>query len=182
MEGDILMAKFYLIRHGKPDYTYGDTHGFIGHGHDLAPLKEDKIIDVIQMSKDERLRDAQIIIASPYTRALQTASIISKETGLDIIVEPDIREWQPDLTYKYKNSNEMNELYEEYIKCNGVYPINETKKWETKEQLKKRVMSVVNKYKDKYDKVIIVAHKMAFQSICNCGDMEPAEIFEINFK
>ena len=37
------MAKFYLIRHGEPDYTYGDTHGFIGHGHDLAPLKQDKI-------------------------------------------------------------------------------------------------------------------------------------------
>ena len=26
------MATFYLIRHGKPDYTYGDTHGFIGKG------------------------------------------------------------------------------------------------------------------------------------------------------
>ncbi len=37
------MAKFYLIRHGEPDYTYGDTHGFIGHGHDLAPLKQNKI-------------------------------------------------------------------------------------------------------------------------------------------
>lgn len=36
------MAKFYLIRHGEPDYPYGDTHGFIGHGHDLAPLKQDK--------------------------------------------------------------------------------------------------------------------------------------------
>ena len=36
------MALFYLIRHGKPDYTYGDTHGFIGQGHDLAPLQRDK--------------------------------------------------------------------------------------------------------------------------------------------
>ena len=26
------MATFYLIRHGKPDYTYGDNHSFIGHG------------------------------------------------------------------------------------------------------------------------------------------------------
>ena len=30
------MAIFYLIRHGKPDYTYGDTHGFIGQGHDYT--------------------------------------------------------------------------------------------------------------------------------------------------
>ena len=98
------MTTFYLIRHGKPDYTYGDTHGFIGQGHDLAPLCIDKISDVIETSKDERLKKAQIIVASPYTRALQTASIISKETGIDIVVEPDIREWQPDLTYQYKRS------------------------------------------------------------------------------
>lgn len=45
------MAKFYLIRHGEPDYTYGDTHGFIGHGHDLAPLKQDKIKYVIETQK-----------------------------------------------------------------------------------------------------------------------------------
>ena len=87
------MATFYFIRHGIPDYTYGDTHGFIGQGHDFAPLKEERINDVIETSKDERLKDAQIIVSSPYTRALQTASIISKETGIDIVVEPDIREW-----------------------------------------------------------------------------------------
>ena len=110
------MSTFYLIRHGKPDYTYGDTHGFIGQGHDLAPLQKDKIKDVIETSKDIRLKNAQIIVSSPYTRALQTASIISKETGLDIVVEPDIREWQPDLTYQYKNSEEMHEYYNDYIK------------------------------------------------------------------
>ena len=96
------MSKFYLIRHGKPDYTYGDTHGFIGQGHDFAPLKAERIEEVIETAKDKRLKEAQIIISSPYTRALQTASIISKETGIDIVVEPDIREWQPDLTYQYK--------------------------------------------------------------------------------
>lgn len=98
------MSKFYLIRHGKPDYTYGDTHGFIGQGHDLAPLEIERIGEVKETAKDKRLKEAQIIISSPYTRALQTASIISKETGIDIIVEPDIREWQPDLTYQYKRS------------------------------------------------------------------------------
>lgn len=119
------MATFYLIRHGKPDYTYGDTHGFIGQGHDFAPLKQDRIKDVVETSKDSRLKNAQIIVASPYTRALQTASIISKETGLEIVVEPDIREWQPDLTYQYKNSDEMKEYYKDYIENNVVYPTNE---------------------------------------------------------
>lgn len=47
------MAKFYFIRHGKPDYTYGDTHGFIGQGHDFAPLKTEKIEEVIETAKDK---------------------------------------------------------------------------------------------------------------------------------
>ena len=76
----------------------------------------------------------------------------------------------------------MKEYYKEYVENNGKYPDNENKKWETKEQLSNRVMSVIDKYKDKYDTVIVVAHKMAFQSICDCGDMKPAEIFEATFK
>ena len=126
------MAIFYLIRHGKPDYTYEDEHGFIGQGHDFAPLEVGKIDEVIKMSKDNRLKNAQIIVSSPYTRALQAASIISKETGLDIVVEPDIREWQPDLTYQYKNIEETQEYYNDYIKNDGVYPINEKRKWKQK--------------------------------------------------
>lgn len=71
----------------------------------------------------------------------------------------------------------MKEYYKEYVENNGKYPDNENKKWETKEQLSNRVMSVI----DKYDTVIVVAHKMAFQSICDCGDMKPAQIFETEF-
>lgn len=75
----------------------------------------------------------------------------------------------------------MKEYYKEYVENNGRYPDNENRKWETKEQLSTRVMSVIDKYKDKYDTVIVVAHKMAFQSICDCGDMKPAQIFETEF-
>ena len=75
----------------------------------------------------------------------------------------------------------MIEYYKEYVENNGKYPNNEPKKWETKEHLRTRVMSVIDKYKDTYDTVIIVAHKIAFQSICNCGDMKPAQIFQTEF-
>lgn len=75
----------------------------------------------------------------------------------------------------------MKGYYKEYVENDGKYPENENKKWEMKEHLRARVMSVINKYKDTYDTIIIVAHKMAFQSICDCGDMKPAQIFEIEF-
>lgn len=47
--------KIYMIRHGKANYSYGDSHNFIGHGYDLVPLDEKHIDDVIKMSKDDRL-------------------------------------------------------------------------------------------------------------------------------
>lgn len=75
----------------------------------------------------------------------------------------------------------MKEYCKEYVEHDGKYPENENKKWETKEQLRARAMSVIDKYKDTYDTVIVVAHKMAFQSICDCGDMKPAQIFETEF-
>lgn len=42
----------------------------------------------------------------------------------------------------------MKKYYKDYTDNNGVYPINKKRKWETKEQLKNRVMSVINKYKE----------------------------------
>ena len=32
------MTKFYLVRHGQPDYSYVDERGFKGQGRDFAPL------------------------------------------------------------------------------------------------------------------------------------------------
>lgn len=37
-----------------------------------------------------------MILSSPYTRALQTAAILSRELNIDLQVEFDLREWQPD--------------------------------------------------------------------------------------
>ena len=51
------------------------------------------IKEIQNTSKDKRLCDAGIILSSPYTRALQTAAILSKELRIDMIVETDLHEW-----------------------------------------------------------------------------------------
>lgn len=77
--------------------------------------------------------------------------------------------------------DEVTKSYNEYLENKGKHPDNENYKWETKEQLRNRVMSVINKYKDNYNTIIMVAHMVAFQSICDCGEMKPAQIFEMDF-
>lgn len=170
--------KIYMIRHGKADYSYGDAHNFIGHGHDLAKLDEKYIDDVFKTAKDERLKNAELIVSSPYTRALQTAAIISKETGLNIEIEPDLREWEPDKTYQYK-VKEMKDLFKDYKNCDGIAPTDREVKWETKEHLKKRVSSIIDKYKNNTC-IIFVFHQLAIQSITGIDKIEPAEIIEFN--
>ena len=109
---------------------------------------------------------------------MQTAAIISKETGLDIEVESDLREWEPDTSYQYK-AKEMKEYYKDYISNNGIYPADRNVKWESKEHLKNRIQNVIEKYKN-YDCIIFVFHQLAIKAITDVDKVLPAEIIEYN--
>ena len=165
-----------MIRHGKADYSYGDLHNFIGQGHDLAKLDDKYIDDVIKTSKDIRLKNADLIVSSPYTRALQTAAIISKKTGLDIKIEADLREWEPDTSYQYK-AKEAKIYYKDYMNNNGIHPSDRNVLWESKEHLKRRIEKVIKKYEN-YECVIFVFHQIAIKSIIDIEDVKPAQIIE----
>ena len=71
------MALFYLVRHGEAIYDYMFENGFWGFGRDFAPLSEKGRQQAGITAKDARLKKAELIVSSPYTRALQTAQIIS---------------------------------------------------------------------------------------------------------
>lgn len=164
------MTTFYLVRHGEPQWELCDEYGLIGHGRDLAPLNQKGIKQAHDISMDPRLKEGQIIISSPYTRALQTAAIISKNTNIDIVVEFDLREWQPDLTFRYDSNKRMIEYRNDFEKHNGIPPKDRRVNWETKASLEKRVKGVLNKYLS-YDKVIVVAHGMVFRTINKGEDL-----------
>ena len=171
------MALFYLVRHGEADYSQLMENGFFGFGRDFAPLSKTGIEQVEKTAKDQRLKSAQIIVTSPYTRALQTAAIISRETGLKICVESDLHEWIPDKTNQYKTSEEAFALAKEFYDNSGVYPNGQQLRWETLDEVRKRMQRVAEKYAG-YEKVIFVGHSMAFGTLTNIEEMKPAEIFE----
>lgn len=82
------MALYYLVRHGEPDYEAIANIGFYGFGRSFAPLSERGIKQVEIAANNNRLLTADIIVSSPYTRALQTAAIISRKINKEIIIEP----------------------------------------------------------------------------------------------
>ena len=106
------MVKIVFMRHSEPDYSFVTARKYIGHGLDLGQLTENGIQLAEKVSFDNRLSGAEIIVSSPYTRALQTAAILSKNRQLDIKVELDLHEWMPDLTFKYSTYQEATKAAE----------------------------------------------------------------------
>lgn len=148
-----------LIRHGEPNYKPCEERGFVGHGQDLAPLTQLGVKQAEAVAADSRLNNCEIILASPYTRALQTAAIISRITNVPIEVEIDLHEGIPDLSFTYKSVEERKKLQEDFVANKGVYPNGEKRDWEDIPSLVKRLDSVLKRaYNRGYNKIMIVAH------------------------
>ena len=152
------MAKFIFIRHGEADYSHCKARGFMGHGNDLAQLSEQGINQIKHTSEDIRLKDADVLISSPYTRALQSAAIIARNLEMDIQIEVDVHEWLVDKSFMFKTFEEVVEFDNDFIANKGIYPQGETRLWEDISSIERRVKTVLDKYKH-LKKVIIVCHE-----------------------
>ncbi len=157
------MTKFIFIRHGEPDYSTLKDKGFKGHGNNLAFLSEIGIEQAKKVAKDEILKDADILIVSPYTRCMHTAFFVSKELNLSIIGEVDLHEWLPDLSFNYNTKALISENFDKAIE-EYKNPSQDIQEFEVMRDVKKRVLNVLKKYLD-YNKVIVVAHEGVMHSL-----------------
>lgn len=170
---------FYLVRHGETDYRERNTKIYQGFGVNLAPLSPEGILQIKRTAEDTRLCGADIILSSPYTRALQTASILSERLHVDITVETDLHEWLADKHYIHISEEQAALNYSEFDWYGGDYPHRIEKDWETIPMLRRRVLAVLEKYTDLH-KVIVVCHGMLIQSICNGYHPRNGEIIELD--
>lgn len=171
---------FYLIRHGETDYSERGTKIYQGHGENLAPLTERGIQQILETAKDPRLKDADMIISSPYTRAIHTSAILSKELQINIRIETDIHEWQADKQYNFLCSEIAEKHCKEFNIYDGIYPKGISLTWENNEMLKNRLHTVLDKYKS-YEKIIVVCHGMLIHSVYQDRWLENGEIIEYIF-
>lgn len=174
------MTKLILIRHGEPDYSFVTERGFKGHGRDLAQLTPEGIGQAKAAAKDHRLDGAQLIVASPYTRALQTAAIISKERELDINIELDLHEWLPDLEFNYISDAEVIVAAKECSACKGEYIEEDKKNWEKLSVVSNRAFKSLEKYLN-YDKIIVVAHGIVIRQFQFHVEVPYCGIIEVDF-
>lgn len=168
---------FYFVRHGKTDYSERNTKIYQGFGVQLSPLSELGIRQIKETAKDERLQGTDLILSSPYTRAVQTAAILSKELGADIAIETDLHEWLANKNYLYDEDEIAENSFREYQENHGIYPPGEEKIWEDAATIKARILHVLEKYKH-YNKVIIACHGLMIQATTGSPLPRNGEIVE----
>jgi broad specificity phosphatase PhoE len=161
-------TKFILVRHGEPRYDEVLERKYFGMGYDLGKLTEKGVMQAEKRAKDPIFKDAEIIVASPYTRALQTAAIISRITGIPLTVENDLHEWMPDTTFKFEL--DANNSFQEYLLAQGIRKDHHIYHWESYPALKNRVEKALENYKS-YKKVIVVCHGIVMSTLTRFDDV-----------
>ncbi len=174
------MQKIVFMRHSEPDYTFVEERKYIGHGIDLAQLTEKGIQIAENASFDSRLNGGEIIVSSPYTRALQTAAIISKNRQLSIKVELDLHEWMPDLSFRYSSNEEARKVNRLCIEQKGVCPDDSMIKFENLEDVFNRAKKALLRYNG-YKKIIVVTHGIVMRRFVFEPNIPYCGILEVDF-
>lgn len=87
--------QFYLIRHGEPDWQQLGTEGQRGTAASLTPLSHIGRLQIDTIAGDYRLREANVILSSSYTRCLESAARLSRQLNKQLFVEYALHEWLP---------------------------------------------------------------------------------------
>ena len=88
--------KVIFVRHSEPDYSMLDKannpEAYAGFGRDLAPLTGHGRYLAQEAAKNPVFAQAQVLISSSVTRALETAAYIARHHDLPLLVEPFFHE------------------------------------------------------------------------------------------
>ncbi|EGQ9293885.1 histidine phosphatase family protein [Vibrio vulnificus] len=153
-----------FVRHGKPNYDLADSRQMGQLEKDYAPLDRDCIPFIKQQAQNSVFQDAELIVSSPYTRALQTAEILNRQLNLELFVEHDLREWLADLNGGYITLKERDRRWEEYRETVRSNSSIASSQYEAASSVRARALSVLHRYSE-YRKIVVVSHFNVLESI-----------------
>lgn len=172
--------KIVFIRHGEPDYSGVTRKKFIGHGRDLAHLTDTGKEQALKAAENPLLDGVEIILSSPYTRALQTAAVISRYKNIGIEVELDLHEWLPDLTYTFQDGMFSEKAEELCLLNKGIRPDNSPVQYEEFSSVFIRAKTCLEKYLQ-YKKIAVIAHGFLIRQFAYRKNIPYCDVYEIEF-
>ncbi|HFU3940469.1 TPA: histidine phosphatase family protein [Streptococcus suis] len=170
-----------FVRHSEPDYSMFDQHDnprlYAGFGRDLALLTEKGRTLAQEIASDPIFSQAQVVIASSVTRALETATYIAQAQQLPLLVEPFFHEWRPDLTGQNASQDEAVLAHRLFWENGGAVPESSPVRYETTAEMKERFLQALEKYQA-YDRIVIVCHGMLIRQFVPKETIAYCEILE----
>ncbi|HEM4412642.1 TPA: histidine phosphatase family protein [Streptococcus suis] len=170
-----------FVRHSEPDYSMFDQHDnprlYAGFGRDLAPLTEKGRTLAQEIASDPIFSQAQVVIASSVTRALETATYIAQAQQLPLLVEPFFHEWRPDLTGQNTSQDEAVLAHRLFLENGGAVPKSSSVRYETAAEMKERFLQALEKYQA-YARIVIVCHGMLIRQFVPKETIAYCEILE----
>ena len=176
--------KIYLMRHGEPTYRDTANMQLPGMGAELGPLTPDGRAQAEVAASDPRIRHIDLIVSSPYPRALQTAAIVSRKLDKPLEVAVGLFEWLPATDFRAMRHADIMQSWMEYMTNAGVHkPDDKYPDWETHAQMRARALEALAPFltRQDVDTLLVVCHggimralmnQPSLEKICYCDIME----------
>ena len=139
--------KILLMRHSEPRWDQVASLGLKGWGVNLIPLTERGVADAKRTIPLLKERGIKLILSSPMTRCLQTASILSFGLGVEGRVAFSPHEWIPDLTFSWDSYEQVRESEASMVAMGGEWPAGSGAKWEPISRVRARALPEIEPLK-----------------------------------
>jgi broad specificity phosphatase PhoE len=166
-----------LVRHEETDWEMTRERGLVGLQQDFVQLTRAGERRAEKLGESPQFFNAELIVSSPYTRALQTAALINRTLDLPLIIEFDLHELLPDTSRRAHEVEKTLQLCADFDANRGAYPPGQDRPWESLESAGHRVKKVLKKYSG-HNKVIVVCHEKVIKSLIGWRPIGHGEIIE----
>ena len=173
------MTEFWLVRHGQTDWNLaGRWQGQTASAPGLNETGHAQALETLKLLSDKRFA---AIYSSDLLRSRQTAEIIAAALGLDLVLEPrlreiDLGEWEGLL------STEIEACYPNELAERVRNPLHaRAPRGESLSEMAKRVIAAMNALARKYPDslVLIVSHGVTLALIiCHAEKIPLEEVYE----
>ena len=151
----------FLCRHGfRIDYTDLNWVPSAAYPHD-PPLSREGVRQAQDLAKRLKTENIDVIVSSPFGRAMMTAKAVAEELNVRYVVEPALAEFLS--TYNRKAVPSLDPRFQEDPRIDkGYKKVGKEITLESWESMCQRATEAVTKIMNKYRRVAIVSHRFFF--------------------
>jgi probable phosphoglycerate mutase len=159
-EATLSPIAFWFLRHGETDWN---AQG-ISQGNVDIPLNAVGVAQARAAADKLRNRGIATIVASPLSRARVTAEFVGEALGLQVALDPDLRE----VSFGVQEGQGMSGWFADWV--SGAFTPEGA---ETFVALRRRAVAAANRAIEQPPAVLVVAHGALFRSLRAAMGIEP---------